>query len=164
MSEKVDLHGFAVDSAMARFIEFYNDCLNRGYRGEIEIVHGYGSSGKGGKIKRRLSAYLDANRSKFDDIFVGNPGMTVVIPKDPLAEPVPPIHDAIGRSCKTPTSEQIREAIVRFCKTPKSEQKVLSKFRGRFSDRSIREEIRKMKSRGQLRIVGIDKRLSSELT
>jgi len=150
MSEYIDLHGLTVDEAMARFIQFYNDCIKHGYQGRIEVVHGYGSSGQGGAILRVLRAYLDENSTKFDNILhgdvIGNPGITVLIPKDSLAEP------------ETPVCESIR----RFCKTPKSEQRILAKLRGRFGDRLIREEIREMMNRGQLRIVRSGNKLSYE--
>jgi hypothetical protein len=152
MSEYIDLHGLTVDEAMAEFIQFYNDCVERGYQGRIEVVHGYGSSGQGGAILRVLRDYLDENSSKFDhvlpgDIF-GNPGITVLIPKDPLAEPETPVCEAIRR----------------FCKTPKSEQRILAKLRGRFGDRLIRDEISRMENKGQLRIVRSCNKMSYEST
>ncbi|MBN1922513.1 MAG: Smr/MutS family protein [Anaerolineae bacterium] len=144
MSRTIDLHGLIVDEAMLEFIQFYNQCLESGYRGRIEVIHGYGSSGQGGAIVRALRAYVKSNSSRFESIFhgddLGNPGITVLYPKEALAE---------LEASPSPVGEAIR----RFCVTPKSEQRILAKLRGRFGDRLISENLREMVNRGQLRIV-----------
>ena len=86
MTRQIDLHGRSVSEAMCAFVAFYNDCLRSGYRGLIEVVHGYGSSGSGGAILRELREYLAANSGRLEGApirgeSVGNLGVTIVYPK-----------------------------------------------------------------------------------
>lgn len=83
---KLDLHGMKTRDAIERFIFEYNKAVKEG-ADKLEVVHGYGSSGVGGDIKEALTALLDAYASKVRYIkgeSLGNKGMTVVIPDEPL--------------------------------------------------------------------------------
>jgi hypothetical protein len=141
-SRSIDLHGCTVHEAIAQFVDFYNNCVRGGYRGCIEVVHGYGSSGVGGKIRQELRRYL-ARNSACLEIYVpgnlGNPGITRVYPKRLL--PVTP-NRAPGQNSDQAT--RAREAILNFCETPKSRERVFSKLAGRFGDRVLRDEISRM--------------------
>ena len=84
----VDLHGLSVPKALEKFIQFYNQCIKECYKDRIEVVHGYGSSGIGGDIKKELLLYLNKNSrllvSFLEGDKIGNPGVTIVYPKDRL--------------------------------------------------------------------------------
>ncbi|MGB8260047.1 MAG: Smr/MutS family protein [Terracidiphilus sp.] len=90
-SRSIDLHQRTVRQAIADFIAFYNGCLRQGYRGRIDVIHGYGSSGTGGLIKAELRAFLEARATCFDRIVYepGNPGMSAVYPRLEIGEEVP---------------------------------------------------------------------------
>lgn len=145
MKREIDLHGLTVDEAIRRFATEYNALFERGYRDRIEIIHGYGSSGAGGVIRRRLRSFLSANADRFKQITegdaLGNPGVTYVYPQGRL--PV-----------STDSASALKRAILAFCETPKAENKILVKFLGRFGDPAIRTAIREMVRDGSLEAVG----------
>jgi hypothetical protein len=83
---KVDLHGMRTRDAIELFIAQYNRIVSQG-GDRLEVVHGYGSSGVGGDIRGALRALLDAYPHKVRYIsgeMIGNKGVTVVIPDEPL--------------------------------------------------------------------------------
>ncbi len=135
-SQSIDLHGCTVTEAMAKFVDFYNSSVRSGYRGCIEVVHGYGSSGVGGKIQQELRRYLAKNSERLE-IYVpgnlGNPGITRVYPKKLLPA-----------SEKSDQASRAREAILNFCEMPKSRERIFSKLTGRFGDRVLRDEMSRM--------------------
>jgi DNA-nicking Smr family endonuclease len=87
-SRRIDLHGLTLVEAMEKFINFYNKCIRDNYKDRIEVIHGYGSEGKGGDIKRELSLYLNSNIDKLRSLnqgdALGNPGITVLYPNQKL--------------------------------------------------------------------------------
>jgi hypothetical protein len=91
MSENrsIDLHNCTVDEAIREFVRFYNCCVRAGYRGRLEIIHGYGSSGSGGVIRDELRRYLTAHEEIFGEFLAGeslrNPGVTILFPRETLA-------------------------------------------------------------------------------
>jgi len=95
MSENrsIDLHHCTVAEAIREFVRFYNSCVNSGYRGRLEVIHGYGSSGSGGAIRDELRHYLKAHAEIFGEYLAGeslrNPGVTIVYPRDTTVA-VPP--------------------------------------------------------------------------
>ena len=88
-SRSIDLHKFTVPEALREFVRFYNACVRSGYRGRIEVIHGYGSNGVGGTIKQELRAFLKAHDEIFGEFLAGeslrNPGVTVLYVKETLA-------------------------------------------------------------------------------
>ena len=132
-SRSIDLHGCTVAEAIAKFVDFYNSSVRSGYRGCIEVVHGYGSSGAGGKIQQELRRYLDKNSERLE-IYVpgnlGNPGITRVYPKRLLPA-----------SRRSDQASRAREAILNYCETPKSKERIIAKLTGRFGDRVLRDEM-----------------------
>jgi hypothetical protein len=88
-NRRIDLHNFTVAEAMREFVRFYNGCVRDGYRGRIEVIHGYGSNGVGGTIRQELRAFLGAHAEIFGEYLAGeslrNPGVTILYPKDALA-------------------------------------------------------------------------------
>ncbi|MGA3011162.1 MAG: Smr/MutS family protein [Terracidiphilus sp.] len=91
MSEtrSIDLHARTVAEAIGEFVRFYNTCVKSGYRGRLEVIHGYGSSGSGGAIREELRNYLKAHAETFGAFLAGeslrNPGVTVLFPGETLA-------------------------------------------------------------------------------
>jgi len=85
-SRSVDLHNCTVPEAIREFVRFYNSCVRSGYRGRVEVIHGYGSSGVGGTIKQELRSYLAAHAEIFGEVLFGeslrNPGVTILYPRD----------------------------------------------------------------------------------
>jgi hypothetical protein len=92
-SRSIDLHNHTVPEALRDFVRFYNGCVRTGYRGRIEVIHGYGSNGSGGIIREELRRFLSAHDEIFGEFLPGeslrNPGVTIVYAKDSLA---PLIH------------------------------------------------------------------------
>jgi hypothetical protein len=92
LSRSIDLHNCTVAEAIRKFVSFYNACVRSGYRGRIEVIHGYGSNGVGGTIRQDLRAYLKAHAETFGEYLAGeslrNPGVTILYAKDALA-PLP---------------------------------------------------------------------------
>jgi hypothetical protein len=88
-NRSIDLHNFTVTEAMREFIRFYNAQVRSGYRGRIEVIHGYGSNGVGGTIRQELRTYLKAHAEIFGEYLAGeslrNPGVTILYAKDALA-------------------------------------------------------------------------------
>jgi DNA-nicking Smr family endonuclease len=79
----IDLHGLRVQEALGRFVRFYNDCVRRGVKGPIEVVHGYGAASEtGGEIRRELRGFLSAHEDCVAGWVagdgIGNPGVTKV--------------------------------------------------------------------------------------
>jgi hypothetical protein len=149
-SRSIDLHQCTVAEAIREFVHFYNACVRSGYHGRIEVIHGYGSSGVGGAIRLQLRHYLAAHAEKFGAFLagdsVGNPGVTILYPKETLAA-LPPGRGAM------PLPNPAQEAIRRFCDTPKAKERILIKLRGRFGDRILAAEIRAMLQSGSLEAV-----------
>jgi hypothetical protein len=141
-----------VHEAIAKFIDFYNSSIRSGYRGCIEVIHGYGSSGAGGKIQQELRWYLQKNSACLE-IYVpgdlGNPGITRVYPKKLL----PAIQNRSSGQ-NSDQSNRVREAILNFCETPKSKERVFSKLTGRFGDRVLRDELNRLVRDGVLKEEG----------
>ena len=91
MSEtrSIDLHNFTVAEALREFVRFYNNCVRDGFRGRLEVIHGYGSTGGGGVIREELRKYLKAYSEIFGEFLAGeslrNPGVTILYPRESMA-------------------------------------------------------------------------------
>jgi len=88
LSRSIDLHGMTVAQALDAFVRYYNDCLRAGYRDRIEVVHGYGSTGRGGVLLSAVRDYLRQNSARLGSWVpgesVGNVGITIVYPDKKL--------------------------------------------------------------------------------
>ncbi|MFZ1084268.1 MAG: Smr/MutS family protein [Terracidiphilus sp.] len=88
-SRSINLHSFTVAEAIREFVRFYNACVSAGYRGRLEVIHGYGSSGSGGAIREELRKYLKAHEEIFGEFLPGenlrNPGVTILYPREKQA-------------------------------------------------------------------------------
>jgi hypothetical protein len=146
-SRSIDLHNRTVPEAIREFVRFHNACVRSNYRGRIEVIHGYGSTGAGGVIRKKLREYLAAHEECFGSFLagdgLGNPGVTIVYPKKLL--PASP-----GGAGAMPLLNAAQEAIRKYCATPKARERILIKLRGRFGDRVLSAEIRTMVNCGAL--------------
>jgi len=90
---EIDLHGLTVADALARFTAHYNARLRAGDAGPIRVVHGYGSSGRGGEVRAALRDLLSRHTGRLEfvhgETYFNNPGVTIVYPKHPLPPPSP---------------------------------------------------------------------------
>jgi dsDNA-specific endonuclease/ATPase MutS2 len=118
-SRSIDLHSLTVAEAIREFVRYYNACARSGYRGRLEIIHGYGSSGSGGVIREELRRYLKAHEETFGEFLAGeslrNPGVTIVYPRDTMAATPPgsgacdsPMQGMRSRSTKAKTGGRTR--------------------------------------------------------
>ena len=71
----------------------YNARLRAGDTGPIRVIHGYGSSGRGGDLRTALRELLSRHAGRLEfvpgETYFNNPGVTVVYPKHPLPAPSP---------------------------------------------------------------------------
>lgn len=118
MDSEIDLHGLLVTEAIDAFIEYYNDRVRAGYYGRILVIHGYGSSGEGGKIRSRLRSFLATHDAYLtfeygEHLGGGNLGSTFVFPRKPLPSPL----------------DTLSNEILDYCRIPKTKSKIAGKFR-----------------------------------
>ncbi len=118
MDNEIDLHGLLVAEAIDVFIEYYNDRLRGGDYGRILVIHGYGSSGEGGKIRTRLRSFLAGHEEYLafengEHLNGGNLGSTFVFPRKPLPSPL----------------DTLSKEILDYCRSPKTKSKIAGRFR-----------------------------------
>jgi DNA-nicking Smr family endonuclease len=85
----IDLHGMNEKDAITLVVQTYNRQVANGQRERINVVHGYGSTGKGGVLQYRLRDLLQTYGVDFlvGEWADGNPGHTILIPGDKIPEP-----------------------------------------------------------------------------
>lgn len=138
----IDFHGKTWAEALPEFIARYNRTLaaQSGGGSTLEIIHGYGSTGAGGVLKKRIRAYLarsaDRQLLQFQpgEAIDGNQGMTLVTPLKPLPT----------------TDDLLAEQILEYCETPRSQSKITGRFR-RHGDAQTLPAIRTLERQGRLR-------------
>jgi hypothetical protein len=138
-TDELDLHGYTVVEANERFVQDYNTRVDNDQYGCWKIIHGYGSSGKGGAIRVKFRALLDEHLDKLryeagDDY--GDPGWTWVYPKVHLPD----------------QRERMAAAILSFCSDGKTEEKILREF-GKVGNVQVKQVVRSLAKQGKLRIV-----------
>lgn len=138
MSNEIDLHGFQVMEAMEAFVNFYNKRVSKGDLRNINVIHGYGANGCGGKILPRLRSFLVRHSDKVsfiagEDVSPVNPGRTIVIPKKSL----PASLDVLGAE------------ILAFCQLPKTRSKIAGKFH-RLGESRVKEALVDLEKKGLL--------------
>ncbi len=136
--DEIDLHGYTITEALAAFVAFYNARVGRGNTSQFTVIHGYGSSGDGGKIRSRLRKYLERFPDRVEFVpggrYSGNPGITLVAPKREL-----------------PSEEEgLAGEILSFCSAGKSEGKILGKFR-RYGEAEVKSMLQVLERKGSLR-------------
>ena len=131
---QLDLHGYTAAEAVDLFVRSYNSRVGKGNLSRFRVVHGYGSSGVGGKIRTLLRKLLAASEEflafEYDPY---NEGVTVVVPGKRLPE---------GAGI-------IWAEILEFCRTGKSESKILGKFRN-YGDLNVKRVLQKLVKQGKL--------------
>lgn len=117
---EIDLHGLTWSESLEEFISTYNGLFGEQSDSdsiEIRVIHGYGSSGRGGSLRRRLRGFLSRQRNHLEfapgEEVDGNKGLTIVSPVQRL----PDMNGLLG------------EQILEYCMRPKSSSKVIGKFR-----------------------------------
>jgi len=137
---KINLHGYTVDQALKQFIAMYNLCVQKTKTIEICIIHGYGSTGEGGKIRSSLRKYLSQQTDKLQwtcgEQISGNAGVTYVKPKHTLPEP----------------HVNLAHEIYHFCLTPKTKKKIAGNFR-QYGDQCTLKALKFLEKNNQLKIV-----------
>lgn len=118
MGNEIDLHGLLTAEAIDAFIGYYNDRVQRGDHSRILVIHGYGSTGEGGKIRARLRTFLAAHGECLsfepgEHLSGGNLGTTFVFPRKPLPSAL----------------DTLSSEILEFCRIPKTKSKIAGKFR-----------------------------------
>lgn len=136
-TDELDLHGFTVSEAIEQFVQDYNTRVDNNQFGCLKIIHGYGSTGKGGAIRAKLRAFLDEHLDKLryesgDDF--GDPGWTWVYPKFRLPD----------------QRERMATAILSFCIEPKTEEKILREF-VKLGEAHIKQAVRSLAKQGKLK-------------
>jgi len=93
-SDEIDLHGLTVAEGLARLTRHYNARLKSGNSGPIRIVHGYGSSGRGGDLRAAVREFLGRHAGRLEfvpgETYFNNPGVTIVYPRHPLPAAIDP--------------------------------------------------------------------------
>ena len=137
----IDLHGSTWSESLVELIASYNRLLATGSSSELlEVVHGYGSTGSGGSLRRRVRSFLAAHGDRLEfqpgEDVDGNPGHTIVLPVQPLPE----------------VSDLLAEQVLEYCETARTQSKITGKFR-RHGDPSVIHAIRSLERQGRLRAV-----------
>ncbi len=146
-SRKLDLHGKTWAEALVEFRDFYNAAVRaypNGNGAPLEVVHGYGSTGAGGRILTSLRNYLEQQSRagllayRTGEAADGNPGHTLVTALKPL-----------------PTAgDDLDDSILEYCARAQSHSKVMNRFR-RHGDPEVKEAIRRLESRKRLQSVTV---------
>ena len=136
-SATLDLHGKTWAEALTAFREFYAAAAPGA---ALEVVHGYGKSGSGGRLRVSLRNYLERQSQaglltyQPGEAADGNPGHTLVIRLKPLP--------AAG--------EDLAAAILLYCARPQTARKIMNHFR-RHGDPQVRQAIQQLTAQKRLR-------------
>lgn len=135
----IDLHGYTVAEAIEQFVQHYNARVDNNQFGCWKVIHGYGSSGRGGAIRTKLRAFLDQHLDKLryeagEDY--GDPGWTWVYPKVRLPD----------------QRERMAAAILSFCRESRTEEKILREF-AQFGEVQVKQAVRSLARQGKLKAV-----------
>ena len=134
----LDLHGKIWAEAKADFIGAYNNACRQLGRQALDVVHGYGSTGRGGVIRQRLRAFLDRYPTHLTyrpgEAIDNNPGHTLVAPLKLL----PTLED------------QLADEIWDYCSAPRPLSKIMGRFR-RHGDPKVQHAIDELVSQHRLR-------------
>lgn len=135
---EIDLHHHTADEALRAFVAFYNREFRKGSREPIRVIHGYGSSGEGGVIRRKLRTFLETCSASLEwkpgEDIENNPGFSMVYPRRSLPD----------------VDVQLAAAILAFCVTPRTESKIAGEFR-KYGQSAVKEAIRGLLKQGRLK-------------
>ena len=136
---EIDLHGLKYAEALERFIEEHNRTAESGSQTALKVVHGYGSSGTGGEIRKAIRALLSRNPASGEfvkgEVSEGNPGYTIVYPRRRLPQ----------------AKERLWDSVLEYCSTPRTRQQVVRKFVRRSGEHEVAQALRELETRGKLK-------------
>lgn len=137
MNDELDLHGCTITGALDIFVRTYNEKLGRKDKSPIRVIHGYGASGNGGEIRKRLRKFLEKypQKTHFErgEQTIGNPGITIVFPEKLLPTPL----------------EGLALDILIYCQKGKSEEKIIGKYR-RYGQLEVKAQLRDLERLGRI--------------
>lgn len=138
-TDELDLHGYTIDEAFDMFHLFYTEQLRAGKK-PFTVIHGYGSQGTGGNMRRKLRAFLSAHPDRVTisagEHTCGNQGITLVKPIKPLPSKI----------------DLLSEQILEYCNVARTKEKISGKFRNSGSDQ-VMGTIRKLEKSGVLKTI-----------
>ena len=145
-SRTLDLHGKTWAESLAEFRDLYNGAVRSHPSGgvQLEVVHGYGSTGQGGRLQTSLRNYLERQSRagllsyRTGEAVDGNPGHTLVTTLKPLP--------AAG--------DDLADSIWEFCANPQSHRKVMNRFR-RHGDPQVQRALRELRGQKRLKPVTV---------
>jgi len=132
---EIDLHEKNVTEALDYFIGTYNS--NKGQ--SLKIIHGYGSTGVGGRIRSAVRNFIELNKSCFNRIEFGeilerNQGYTIVYYRSELPD----------------QNDVLKEKIRDYCAmSPKTKEKIVGDFR-KFGSGAVMQVLKELISSGRL--------------
>ena len=127
--KEINLHGYPYAQGLDIFINNYNLQLSNKSTAPIKIIHGYGSTGDGGKIRSKLRFFLKDKNVRFEtgENIDYNPGYTIVFPQKKLPE----TEDILGYE------------ILKYLNTPKTKKKIAGHFRN-YGDSMVISALKKL--------------------
>ena len=137
----LDLHGKTWAEALTAFREFYTAAATGA---ALEVVHGYGSTGSGGRLRVSLRNYLERQSQaglltyQTGEAADGNPGHTLIVRLKALPS----------------AGADLAEDILNYCARPQTARKILNHFR-RHGDPQVRQAIRALTAQKRLRPAAI---------
>ena len=143
-ARKLDLHGKTWAEALAEFRDFYNAAWAGSGGVQLEVVHGYGSTGQGGRLLVSLRNYLERQSQagllsyRTGEAVDGNPGHTLVTTLKPLPG----------------AGDDLADSIWEYCARPQTDRKIMNRFR-RHGDPQVRQAIRDLEAQKRLRAVTV---------
>ena len=142
-THELDLHDHTRPEAIQAFITLYNDAFDRAIDPaaiQLKLVHGYGSTGEGGVLRKRLRSFLEGLRDRLDftpgEDIDGNQGCTVVS----VIKRLPEWNDLL--------EEQIWE-YVEGAPTSRSQEKIVGRFRSH-GQPQVMQAIKSLQKKGQM--------------
>ncbi len=134
MKTELDLHGYQVVEAIDIFVVHYNQRVRANDFSPISVIHGYGSSGGGSKIKTALRKLLEVSESNLTfQLDPWNKGKTLVFPVSLILE----------------GAGVISTEILDYCRSPRSQTKILGRLR-RFGDVKVKRILLLLEKQGKL--------------
>ena len=166
VARELDLHELGVKEALNEFRRVYKQVLNSAPWTHIKVIHGYGSSGEGGKIIWKLRELLAYNREQARLRFEcgedldprSSPqrylslGYTIVSPIKPLLE-LPGTKAQRSEGLPGAVGGPLERAIMRYCKQPRQKAQLMNKYR-HYGEASVRGMILRLLREGRLKLVG----------
>ncbi len=139
-TRELDLHGLTWSEAKTEFIDFYNHMLKdaRNMSGlQLTVIHGYGSTGEGGVLRKRLRGLLRKLEGRLEftpgEEIDGNSGCTVITPQEPIPE------DGL-----------LAKEIWDYCQGARARSKIMGRFR-RYGQPKVMQAIKSLERQGRLR-------------